>query len=499
MRIFFIDIDTLRPDHLGCYGYHRNTSPNIDKIAKEGVLFTQCFASDTPCLPSRAALHHGKFGIHNGAINHGGKYAEPYPFIPRNFRTSPENARWVQVLSANGYYTVTVSSFANRHDAMWFLSGFNEVHECLKGGSEIATEVIDTALEVIERHKDKENLFFHFNIWDPHTPYRTPKEYGNPFKDDPPPSWLTEEIIAKQRETYGQRGALIPRGWVGETPQWVKNIYNPEMQPPEIKNLHDFKKWIDGYDIGIRYADDAVGKILAKLEELGIYEDSAIIISSDHGENQGELNIYGDHQTADLITSRIPLIIKWPNVKPYTDNAFHYQFDMAATVIELIGAKIPSKWDGISFKNSFLKGKEKGRDFLVVSHVPWSCQRSVIFDQYILINTYMDGLKNLPSLMLFNLKEDPHETNNLVEQKPEIVEKGLALLDKWYKEMMLTSDYKEDPMMKVIEEGGPFHTRGNLEHEIENYKKIGREDLAKLIEEKYKNQPGYSQFWKKST
>ena len=62
MRILFVDIDSLRPDHLSCYGYHRETSPNIDRVAKEGVRFMNCYATDTPCLPSRTALFSGQFG-----------------------------------------------------------------------------------------------------------------------------------------------------------------------------------------------------------------------------------------------------------------------------------------------------------------------------------------------------------------------------------------------------------------------------------------------------
>ena len=69
MRILYIDIDTLRPDHLGCYGYHRNTSPNIDRLAASGLRFTNVHASDTPCLPSRTALLTGRFGIHNGVVS----------------------------------------------------------------------------------------------------------------------------------------------------------------------------------------------------------------------------------------------------------------------------------------------------------------------------------------------------------------------------------------------------------------------------------------------
>ena len=76
MRILYLDLDTLRPDHLGCYGYHRNTSPNIDRIAAQGVRFDNCYCSDAPCLPSRAALMTGRFGIHTGVVGHGGTCAD---------------------------------------------------------------------------------------------------------------------------------------------------------------------------------------------------------------------------------------------------------------------------------------------------------------------------------------------------------------------------------------------------------------------------------------
>ena len=76
MRVLFVDIDTLRADHMGCYGYYRNTTPNFDRVAEEGVRFDSYYCSDAPCLPSRAALISGMFGIHNGAIGHGGTAAD---------------------------------------------------------------------------------------------------------------------------------------------------------------------------------------------------------------------------------------------------------------------------------------------------------------------------------------------------------------------------------------------------------------------------------------
>ena len=71
MKILYFDIDSLRADHLGCYGYHRRTSPNIDELSKSSSIFDNVYASDVPCLPSRTALLTGRFGIQNGVVNHG--------------------------------------------------------------------------------------------------------------------------------------------------------------------------------------------------------------------------------------------------------------------------------------------------------------------------------------------------------------------------------------------------------------------------------------------
>jgi len=139
MRILYLDLDTLRPDHLGCYGYHRNTSPNIDRLAAEGVRCENYYTSDAPCLPSRAALFMGRFGIHTGVVNHGGTPADPWvEGADRGFRQSRETASWMDVLREEGFHTVSVSPYAERHSAWWFYRGFSEMINPGKGGLERA-------------------------------------------------------------------------------------------------------------------------------------------------------------------------------------------------------------------------------------------------------------------------------------------------------------------------------------------------------------------------
>jgi len=266
-------------------------------------------------------------------------------------------------------------------------------------------------------------------------------------------------------------------------PQDLRKDY-PIGEVSEIHNLKDFKTWIDGYDTGIKYADDFVGKIVSLLKKYEIYDDTLIIISSDHGELQGELNIYGDHATACHITNRVPMIVKWPektkNWKKEYDS-FIYTTDMAATILESVNTTVPESWDGKNFYKKIEAGEKFGRNYLVISQNAWSCQRTVRFDNWTLIKTYHTGLKNYPDIMLFDYEKDFHMLNNLADEKPDIVSQGLGYLDEWHAEMMKNSPNNIDPMDTVIEEGGPFHTRDILKEYLIRLMKSGRQNMVEVI------------------
>jgi len=246
--------------------------------------------------------------------------------------------------------------------------------------------------------------------------------------------------------------------------------------------LADYKKWIDGYDTGIRYADEHIGQILDLLERKGVLDDTVVIVSADHGENQGELNVYGDHQTADHITSRVPLIIRWPGLPGgRVDWGLHYNLDLPVTLSDMLGARVPAKWDGQSFAETLRTGVESGRDHLVVSQAAWSCQRAVRWGRWMLVRTYHDGLKAFPEVMLFEVDEDPHELTDLAPTHPELVQEGLAILERWHADMMASSEKDVDPMWTVIREGGPFHTRGLLHAYADRLRESGREAAAERL------------------
>ena len=486
MRLLYIDIDTLRADHLGCYGYHRNTSPNIDALAKSALQFNEVYASDTPCLPSRSALLTGRFGIHNGVVNHGGTDADPVIEGPgRAFWSELQLTSFPTQLKRLGMRTASISSFAQRHSAFHWHAGFDEVIRVPGSiGLESADEVFELAQDWLNRNAEQDNWFLHIHLWDPHTPYRAPASFGEPFADQPLPSWLTEEVRSAHWQGAGPHSARECNGFAprsGALERWPR-------QPQEIPDMAAVRKMFDGYDTGVLYADTYVGRILNVLADHNLLDDAAVMLSADHGETLGELNVYGDHQTADWCTSRVPLLLKWPGADNFSGRqmqGLHYQIDVTATLIEMLGGTTPRSWDGQGFAESLDAGKDQGREFLVVSQGAWTCQRSVRWGDNLLIKTLHDGYHLYDDLMLFDIENDPHEQTDLCLDCPELVEDGLSRLRSWQAEMMPLAARGRDPLENVVLEGGPYHVRGQLPDYLKRLRQTNRQAHARRLEKKY--------------
>ena len=158
MRILFMDVDTLRPDHMGCYGYYRNTTPNLDALCADGLRFDNYYCSDAPCLPSRAALVTGMFGIRNGAVGHGGTTADRRLTGPeRGFGDRINDGNLHSIFRKAGMFTASISTFPERHSSYWFSAGFNETYNVGKRGNESGEEVLPVALDWLDRHGSDDN------------------------------------------------------------------------------------------------------------------------------------------------------------------------------------------------------------------------------------------------------------------------------------------------------------------------------------------------------
>jgi arylsulfatase A-like enzyme len=241
----------------------------------------------------------------------------------------------------------------------------------------------------------------------------------------------------------------------------------------------------DGYDTGIRYADLHIGHIVETLRACGVYDVTAIMISSDHGETLGELGIYCDHQTADEHVTHVPCIVRWPEDDPRrvaVDPALHYQIDVTATLLNLLGMDVPDSWDGRSFAPSLATGAPAGREFLVLTQGAWTAQRAVRFDDWIFIRTYDAGYHGFPDTMLFNLASDPHEQSDQSAAHPEVVLRAQGLLDSWLDEAFAHGPTRVDPLETVIAEGGPWHARGRPDGYFDHLRATGRGAWADVLE-----------------
>ncbi|KAB2688382.1 sulfatase [Brucella tritici] len=484
MNVLYIDIDSLRRDHLGCYGYHRNTSPVIDAIAREGVRFENIYVSDVPCHPSRTALWSGRHGFRTGVVGHGGTACEPFrEGASRAWAGTFYEEGWMKALRDLDYHTTTISSFGERHGCWHWYAGFNEVMNCGKGGMENADEIVPLAIDWIARNNSRK-WFLHVNLWDPHTPYRVPEEWGEPFAGEPLPDWMTEEVLARSIAGYGPHSPQEPTGFSADNP----HAHYTRMPAP-INSMEKASAWFNGYDAGVRYADEHIGHLIAALKQHGLYDDTIIVISADHGENLGELNVWGDHQTADEFTCNVPLIIRWPGQAPGVNHGLHYHFDWPATLIDGLGGKVPSVWDGKSFAPAMRQGENGGRDYLVLSQGAWAVQRGVRFrhldEDWLMLRTWHDGLKDFGPVTLFNLTSDPHEQKDLSQSCPDIVAYASRLLDEWHGTMAERSDQDIDPLMTVLREGGPYHTLGELPAYLERLRATGRGKHAEALSSRH--------------
>lgn len=484
MRVLYVDIDTLRADHLGCYGYHRATSPNIDRVAAQGIRFSRCYASDVPCLPSRTALVTGRFGTRTGVIGHGGTAADLFVEGPgRGFSQSVARHSFPSLLRKLGLRTATISSFAERHSAYHWHAGFQETATVGKRGLENADEVFALAREWLARHGRSESWFLHVQLWDPHTPYRAPLAAGDPFADAPLPAWLDERVRAEHARGCGPNSA---QEMVGFSTDYPYGDY--PRQPRAADSMQAVRRMFDGYDLGVLEADRCVGRLLEQLEALGVLDDTAILIGADHGENLGELNVYGDHHTADEFTARVPMLLRFPGLAPRVARALCYQFDIAATLTALLGVEVPASWDGRSFAEALRAGRDEGRDHLVLTQGAWTCQRAVRWDDHLFIRTDHDGYHGYEPHMLFDLAADPHEQRDLAAIEPDRVQRALALIAAFERETVARGHTGVDPLQTVLREGGPYHVRGQLAAYLARLRATGRSQWADLLEARHRDE-----------
>jgi arylsulfatase A-like enzyme len=407
-NILFIVIDTLRADHVSSYGYERPTSPTVDSLAQQGVLFESAVSTSPYTAPAHASLLTGRY-----PYEHGVQWIARRPVFDGRYPTLPE------VLRARGYRTAAFS--ANRY---WFTReqgfgrGFIRFEDTFRSPVKMAMRTVygrqieDTIIKSIAEDypwrtpatginssalswlkQDLDRPFFAFlNYFDVHDPYFPPRSYRGKFSDLENPGGIINSY---------------------------QNRFNPEMTPQQIQNE------IDAYDGAISYVDDHIAQLLANVRDLGLGDNLLVIITSDHGEAFGEHGTFLHPNSVYREEIHVPLVLWQPGQIPAGVRVPQPVTiaSLPATVLDLVdqgGQEIFPNHSLVHFWEHPEAASDSSLPLVEMEHWPWmyvkapSSQggmRSLVSSEYHYIEHDTLGTE------LYDWRRDPREMRNLAETR----------------------------------------------------------------------------------
>lgn len=408
-NVLLITIESLRAKHLGCYGYPRDTTPNIDALASEATLFEDAQSVTSWTLTAHASLFTGLYP----SAHH---VTRPKDRLNDTYRTLAE------ILSERGYQTAAVVSGPYLRKAHNLTQGFdyyddNPITPPDQAASrDVTNPRMETAMiRFLRERRDAKRPFFLFAYyWDPHHDYIPPEPYNKMFV---PPD--------------------------AEPIQKVK--FNPFFKLGKQIDEAQLKYVIAQYDGEIRCTDDYLGKVWALLRELGLWDNTAIILTADHGEEFYEHGRNAHKNNLYVESLHVPLILKLPGqTKSKRDPRLVSLIDVFPTVLDLVGGETSQPQNGHSLLDApadgprffelttswFFENRKTGEKW--AENDDWVAIRK---GRYKLIN-----VQNKNRWELYDLQADPGEHHPL---DPEPESKAAELrrdLDTWKKAMASLAD-----------------------------------------------------------
>ena len=378
-------IDTLRRDHLGLYGYGRATSPAIDGLARDAVVFDRAYATSAWTRPSAASLLTGLYPVRHGA--------NAYPD-----RLSDSIDMLAERLKPLGYRTAAFVSNPHVLGTWGFAQGFDLFRDVGATSTEwdrVGSERVGSAF--IEDLDDLHEPFFaYLHTIDPHTPVDPPPPYDRLFTDSTVP---------------------VPR-WGG---------IGPETPASVLERLEAL------YDAEIRHNDDRLGELIEELRERGLYERSAIFVVSDHGEEFLDHGLGGHSRQLWNEVARVPLLLKLP-ASAHAGTRVHAPVslvDVLPTILSLACQQPDPTLEGRDLRG-LLEGSPAGARplFLNLDRIDDDGKtvrqiHAVVLGDW----KYIEEIAPQPSRFLFDQRRDPEERTNLVDREPAVAGRLAELLE----------------------------------------------------------------------
>ncbi|HET7767785.1 MAG TPA: sulfatase [Chloroflexota bacterium] len=449
LQVILVVSDTLRADHMGCYGYFRPTSPRMDAFAAQGVRFAKHVSQAPYTLPSFTSIITGQFGTTHKVLanpsgqNHNFPVAvdDHTPVLADVFRAAGEPIKY-EVGRYVGGGSLTASfdnliNFPNR--PKWFARGY-EYHVNVTPGTHrmVGAEIIHRRLfPWLAQHKD-EDFFLFVHYWDVHGPYLAPPGYGEQYP---------QQKIGDHIPVYtAPSGEQYVRGW-------------GPVAAVEERSGADWasgaRAKIDAYDGGINYFDAVFGQLLDHLDALGIGQRAVVALTSDHGESMAEHRVPFAHDELYDATIATPLIVRAPGKIPEgrVVETLSQAVDIAPTLVELAGLEAPESFQGKSLV-SLANGKvERLHERSYSEWTRYLASRCVKDERHKLIQKFTGGLalarpnpKHVSWTELYDLQADPDETKDLSEELPEVRKQLEEELRDWVAAQLTPGE--EDPLLR---------------------------------------------------
>lgn len=419
MNLLLLGIDSLRADHLSSYGYHRLTSPHIDAFAREGVLFENTFSAYIPTTPAYTSMFTGMDVMTTEVVSLGPKG----PLDP-NIRTLPE------ILKDKGYVSACIGfgkGFYRGFDTYEDYRAWMSWEERPGDKAESLNEVAIPRLETMA--KSDQPFFLFLRHMDQHAPYLPPPPFNQLFysKDPTDPNKHSMEPVFAFKPF-----AEFLKSWM----------------PPGIT---DADYTIAQYDASIAYMDICIKRIFTRLEELGLADNTLVVITADHGETLMDHEIYFDHHGIYDQTLHVPLIMRCPGKLPKGRRIKGYTLhqDLTPTILDLLGfgdVADEQKMDGKS-SVPLIEGKRTTNySEFYITECTWMRKRGWRTPHWKLIDSLEPDFHNKPPVELYNLIDDPGELNNVADQESQVVATLKTRMLNWVNKRMEETG-KPDPIM----------------------------------------------------
>jgi arylsulfatase A-like enzyme len=428
-NIILIVMDTVRADHTSVYGYDRDTTPNLRRLAAESTLYRNAISASDWTSPSHASIFTGMY-----ALRHGVRHDLPdYRIgkLPKAVPTLPE------ALVRQGYRTAGITSnTGNLSDSMGFGRGFDSyrlpmpwmifersrypsvlrwIRRCLLPSAKEdvvylnAGEITTQTIGALGQLAGREPFFLFVNYMDAHWPYAPPQPFRGRF--GAPSRNMNGDDLDKLARAVDFR---------------ERSITDAEQR--------DLKA---AYDGGIAYLDQQLGILFDALRSAGLYEHTLIIVTSDHGEAFGEKSLLGHGTSVYQDQVRVPLLIKYPGQrKPAEMSALASGVDLYPTAMEAVGAPLERHLAGRPLQ---LVSTHVARAIFTESY-PWPqwpdnprfrrTQRAMLRDSWKLILSTTGGRE------LYDLSTDASENRNLMGEQPQVAAQMEAVLSAWQKNLV---------------------------------------------------------------